>query len=298
MQANQQKGQGQQTQGWLIEKARAIKVKESEEFASAKAAIPEWLHGGIVAIERNQKMYNQQVVIDQVAQSLGLWSSDKGTYLSVSKPYLTVEARVAWARHEHKEKGCKLTIQPVQFDSQSKLARVTIDSEIHGSVTATAKLGVGGGGVDSTNPFENAETSVIGRALGFLGYVLLGSGIASAEEVHVAIEEAEKKEKPRLDVVEGGQSQQQTTQEPRPISQMKAQQSQPTFVGTVTQNGQGPVENNGRKVARSIVTMNGQNINVYGIDGTAPIVAAWKQGQEVEFQARQENNGSLVVVTA
>ena len=37
--------------------------------------------------------------------------------------------------------------------------------------------------MDESNPLENAETSAVGRALGFLGYGLYGTGIASAEEV-------------------------------------------------------------------------------------------------------------------
>jgi hypothetical protein len=37
--------------------------------------------------------------------------------------------------------------------------------------------------VDESNPLENAETSAVGRALGFLGYGVYGTGIASADEV-------------------------------------------------------------------------------------------------------------------
>jgi hypothetical protein len=50
-------------------------------------------------------------------------------------------------------------------------------------VTAHARVFVGGSGVDESNPLENAETSAVGRALGFLGYGLYGTGIASADEV-------------------------------------------------------------------------------------------------------------------
>ncbi len=56
----------------------------------------------------------------------------------------------------------------------------------------SAKINWGGPGVDKTNPYENAQTSAYGRALGMLGYGLLGTGIASAEEVKAAIAEQEK----------------------------------------------------------------------------------------------------------
>ena len=56
-------------------------------------------------------------------------------------------------------------------------------SALLGSVSAHARVFLGGSGVDESNPLENAETSAIGRALGFLGYGVYGTGIASADEV-------------------------------------------------------------------------------------------------------------------
>ncbi len=52
-----------------------------------------------------------------------------------------------------------------------------------GTHTGTAKMG-GTAGAAKTNPYEDAETSAVGRALGLAGFGLIpGSGIASAEEV-------------------------------------------------------------------------------------------------------------------
>jgi hypothetical protein len=58
-----------------------------------------------------------------------------------------------------------------------------VTSTLLGSATAHARVFLNGAGVDASNPLENAETSAVGRALGFLGYGLYGTGIASAEEV-------------------------------------------------------------------------------------------------------------------
>lgn len=46
----------------------------------------------------------------------------------------------------------------------------------------TASINFGGRGADQTNPVENAETSALGRALGFAGFGSIDS-IASAEEI-------------------------------------------------------------------------------------------------------------------
>ena len=60
-------------------------------------------------------------------------------------------------------------------------------AELRGEATGTARLFIGGGGANRDNPVENAETSAIGRALGFLGYGCFGTGIASADEMITAL---------------------------------------------------------------------------------------------------------------
>jgi hypothetical protein len=70
--------------------------------------------------------------------------------------------------------------------SGQKLCQVTIEAELRGEATGTARLFIGGAGANRDNPVENAETSAIGRALGFLGYGCFGTGIASADEMILA----------------------------------------------------------------------------------------------------------------
>jgi hypothetical protein len=97
-----------------------------------------------------------------------------------------VDGRIKMAFDEHRDKGARLQIQ-TQFDTEpvsgQLLCRAIVISDLLGTATAHARAFLHGSGVDATNPLENAETSAVGRALGFLGYGLYGSGIASAEEV-------------------------------------------------------------------------------------------------------------------
>jgi hypothetical protein len=101
-------------------------------------------------------------------------------------PYMSVDGRVKMAFDEHRAKGARLQIQ-TQFDTEpgsgQLLCRALVVSDLLGTATAHARAFLNGTGVDATNPLENAETSAVGRALGFLGYGLYGTGIASAEEV-------------------------------------------------------------------------------------------------------------------
>lgn len=116
------------------------------------------------------------------------------------RDYITVDARLAMARVEHREAGGKLEILTSEIrpdvdrkgDKPMLVVQVTLDSSIYGRAvgTATADIGEGARAVDATNPVENAETSALGRALGMYGYGLIQgqSGIASHNEVQDAIQ--------------------------------------------------------------------------------------------------------------
>jgi hypothetical protein len=114
-------------------------------------------------------------------------------YVVVEVPYMMVDGRVKMMLDEHREAKQRYVIHPAEFftspDGKTLLCKVTVESPLRGTATGTAKVGLNGTGVDATNPYENAETSAIGRALGFLGYGLIGSGIASYEEVKNAVDE-------------------------------------------------------------------------------------------------------------
>ena len=49
-----------------------------------------------------------------------------------------------------------------------------------------------GGGADSSNPLENAKTSALGRAIAQTGLGLIGTGVASYEEVKNALKNREE----------------------------------------------------------------------------------------------------------
>lgn len=164
--------------------------RSKKRIEIAKALIPKEYHWFLVFLKKNQKLGRSKTK----EKGIYTWQNDSNdVYVSIYEPYMSVDGRIKMARDEHKKAGKKLFFHPpVITDSY---VSVTVESEIYGSATGTAKIGKGGSGVDSTNPIENAETSAIGRALGFLGYGLFGTGVASAEEVIAAIEERESKEK-------------------------------------------------------------------------------------------------------
>lgn len=169
-----------------IKKARKEVQRAEDRLNYAYEVTPKEYHWFIIPLKQNKKIGSPKNKIEKNSETydLGMWQNNKGDlYVSIYEPYMSVDGRVKWARDEHKAAGKKLTFCPPVF--KNGLVSITVDSEIYGEATGTAKIGKGGG-VDSTNPIENAETSAIGRALGFLGYGLYGNGIASAEEVLTA----------------------------------------------------------------------------------------------------------------
>ena len=119
-------------------------------------------------------------------------SRENPVYARVVEPYMSVDGRVKMATDEHRAASAKLEIVTefiTEPTSGHLLCLATVTSALYGSATGHARAFPGNSGVDSTNPLENAETSAVGRALGFMGYGILGSGIASAEEVTSAIDQ-------------------------------------------------------------------------------------------------------------
>lgn len=166
-----------------IKKAREEVQRAEDRLNYAYEVTPKEYHWFIIPLKQNKKIGSPKNKIEKNSETydLGMWQNNKGDlYVSIYEPYMSVDGRVKWARDEHKTAGKKLIFCPPVF--KNGLVSITVDSEIYGEATGTAKIGKGGG-VDATNPIENAETSAIGRALGFLGYGLYGTGIASAEEV-------------------------------------------------------------------------------------------------------------------
>lgn len=179
----------------LIEKARAKKTEVKAIAERVQKQLPEEFQPFLIFLDQNFKVGKSKVLSDEEVKALkaeGCWISSEGdVYLPVKVPYITVDGRVAmlW-------KSCSEGIVNIatDVDLEHKFVKAFISTP-RGSAQAHAKIGEGGLGVDSTNPIENAETSAIGRALGFLGYGLIGTGIASAEEVAQALKEKAHQEK-------------------------------------------------------------------------------------------------------
>lgn len=155
-----------------VEKA----VRESEiSCQQAVASTPEAYRQFVIFISQNKRVAG---------------TKSNPIFANIRSPYMAVDGRVKMALDEHREQGASLSIKTTFEEILGvPVCRCEATSDMHGSRTATAKVFFDGIGADSTNPLENAETSAVGRALGFMGYGLYGNGIASAEEVLGAMDE-------------------------------------------------------------------------------------------------------------
>lgn len=93
------------------------------------------------------------------------------------KPYITVAERVQEA---HKE-GLfeKLETEVIQYTPQVVIkATVTIKGKTYTGISAANPQKA----IEKTSPYEVAETSAVGRALGFAGFGIV-EGIATADEI-------------------------------------------------------------------------------------------------------------------
>lgn len=169
----------------LFAKAQANIDHTRQEIIQARSRIDERYHDFLIMLPQSVKLSDRAFEITPEQQMSGIYSYERGTYVSIEKPYVTVDGRICMARDEHREAGKQLSILPAKYEQFNDVAivSVTIESEIHGTVTGTIEVG-SSGAVDRYNPIANAQTSAIGRALGFMGYGVVGTGIiASPDEI-------------------------------------------------------------------------------------------------------------------
>jgi hypothetical protein len=98
------------------------------------------------------------------------------------KEYMTVARRLELAQQEKTLEGVETDV--LSFDPVVIRAKVTIKGKVYTGISAinldSPRY------IERQNPYEVAETSAVGRALGFAGYGLIES-VASADEMVRAI---------------------------------------------------------------------------------------------------------------
>lgn len=160
----------------IIEGARLRKEQVFEE-------IPSKYHRFIIILEDEEFVgYEREFTPEEINQ-YGIHVKADACYITIGRPYMLVDGRVKWARDEHREANAKLHIHAPVIAENNRFLSVTVESELLGSAAGNSMINVGNVGFEATSPIEVAQTSAVGRALGLLGYGLIGGGVASAEEV-------------------------------------------------------------------------------------------------------------------
>lgn len=123
-------------------------------------------------------------------QTIGISRTDKKTGKTITKQYATVDSRVEFFREKYPQWTITTEFPVLDISKGTCVCHATVTDEnnrVVSSGTAYEWTSKPGSMVNGTSFVENAETSAVGRALGFLGIGINGMGIASAEEVQAAI---------------------------------------------------------------------------------------------------------------
>lgn len=127
-------------------------------------------------------------------QTIGISRTDKKTGKTVTKQYATVDSRVEFFREKYPQWSIETNYPLIDLSKAWCMCRAVVKDE-NGKIISIGHAyewaSKPGSMVNGTSFVENAETSAVGRALGFLGIGINGMGIASAEEVQTAIAHSE-----------------------------------------------------------------------------------------------------------
>lgn len=118
------------------------------------------------------------------------------------KKYATVDSRVEFFREKFPTWSLETDYPVLDLDKGVCVCRAVVKDEagrVMSDGFAHEWQNKPGSMVNKTSYIENAQTSAVGRALGFIGIGINGMGIATAEEVKTAIEHQENKDFPEID---------------------------------------------------------------------------------------------------
>jgi hypothetical protein len=113
----------------------------------------------------------------------------KGIVQIHGKEYMTVARRIElW--HEDQKPGTDYSVETEVLNHNPVVVRATVKFKGR-TYTGISSVDLNSPKmIEKQNPYEVAETSAVGRALGFAGYGVIES-IASADEVHRATTQAQ-----------------------------------------------------------------------------------------------------------
>lgn len=118
------------------------------------------------------------------------------------KKYATVDSRVEFFREKFPAWSLETDYPVLDLDKGVCVCRAVVKDE-NGKIVADGFAhewqSKPGSMVNKTSYIENAQTSAVGRALGFIGIGINGMGIATAEEVQTAIDHQRNNDIPNTD---------------------------------------------------------------------------------------------------
>jgi hypothetical protein len=185
----------------LFKLAEEIRKREEDQIKIAKMKVPPEYHDFIILIRQSMLLSERKPDKNEKLPDGAFINTDGRVYIRVNVPYCKVDGRVkmfadahvlpdgtrAKYRVESNIEKINEIIENVGDISPKYPLVVRIHSDIFGTLEGVSKINWNGRGADATNPLENAYTSAVGRALALAGFGLLGTGIASAEEMEQAL---------------------------------------------------------------------------------------------------------------
>lgn len=195
----------------ILKKVTAEKDREKKTIENAFKRTPKKYHDFIVFLEQSKKLLNYGLDdIPPEAKELEVYSFKNSTYIKTKKPYMKVDGRLAWFADAHKKEDNRYHYEISSnlreiadiLKTENTLPRlypliVEIDSTLYGHLEGESRIFLDGKGTHRKNPLENAKTSALGRAIAQAGIGLIGTGVASFEEIKDSKEKVEKADPPK-----------------------------------------------------------------------------------------------------